>query len=768
MRNSLIRAFTIPTIAACAVAAAIAQEDEEIFELSPFTVKSSDDQKYVPKQTRTGTIIAVDRDKIPFTTSVVTENMIDDMRLDNVADFSEQTVGVSRDNNPDITDENEGLEVGYRIRGFANQPLYNGFQTGGLRHSTDSIGRVEISKGANSVLYGQSPAGGVVNFIPKAPKSTDHARVTVGLGSNDSERLIFDTGGPVQTETVGKSLSYRFGGGYNAFGREQIFFSAETQNLYGAVNWQLNDKVLLELTGEFTDFRNTPSRTAAFVSRGSGPDRVVDPFNRDRNDRNFTYNGPHSTNDRDTWLSTAYLTAELTESLTLRLGTFYGTQDSESMTLGSTYGLSGGTTANARYQRETRDYTKFAQKVDILHQAYLGEWSVNTLVGFESHDSEQFRFRHRQDRDIAQTVVEIPFDRAPLESDFPQPPPITTFTELRNDERNNSEWTNARLTQFYTSGDGKSSIMWGLAQGDGETGFTNYINGQVTGTEGDDTTYTAGIAQTYFEGGSDSAINKATFFANYSTSFLIQEGNQQNPADFQGFATVAELENFIANLPANPMDPQTGKGLEIGTRLEMAEGKFGISLLYFDQTRENIRRSFFVRASDVAGVDDEDPLAQYQLASGEENSSGVEIEFDWRPNDSLTLTGGAQLSDGEVVSNTDAPEEVGFGLVRSPETMLNFWANYEAPEESALDGWTFGLGASYNSSTRIRPNINDRWRVSDDYTNARALIRYAFGTGDLEQQINLNIENLLDEEYTMEDNFLSEPRTYKLTYTVIF
>jgi iron complex outermembrane receptor protein len=147
----------------------------------------------------------MNRDAIPFVTSVVTEAMIEDMNLDNPVDISEQIAGVSRDNNPLIADEGGNSSLGFRVRGFVSQPLYNGFQTGGLSHSSDNIGRVEVSKGANSVLYGQSPAGGVINLVPKAPVFSEFGRVTIGAGSNDSSRFIAEYGGPVKP----KNLSHR-------------------------------------------------------------------------------------------------------------------------------------------------------------------------------------------------------------------------------------------------------------------------------------------------------------------------------------------------------------------------------------------------------------------------------------------------------------------------------------------------------------------------------------------------------------------------------
>ena len=744
-----------------------AQENsDDIVNLTPFIVSSSNDEIYSTQQSNTGTIFAIDRDSIPFVTSVVTEEMIEDMALDNPADLSEQMAGVSKDSNPLIADEGGQASLTFRVRGFTSEPLYNGFQTGGISHGTDNVGRVEVSKGANSVLYGQSPAGGVINLVPKAPQFTDHSRLTVGAGSNDSTRVIFEMGGPTASENTGKVSAYRFGGSHQEFEREQIFFHAQLQTFWGAHTWQFNENVTLELQTEILEFENTPSRTPAFVSTGSGPDRVVDPFNRLRNDRNFSYNGPHSFNERDTWLSTGFLTVNLSDSLTARAGIFFGEQERNSIVLGDMYGLGTNENANPRYTKSNVDRATFAQKIDLLHQIQFGSLRFDSLLGFENHEEDSTSLSLRQDRDAFPTPVLIPFSRKPVASDYPAPPPPQAFTDLRSDSDSRLDWTNIRFTQLISSGSDNWNLMWGLARGDGEAFTTDRRQNATSLSVGDDTTYTVGGTVRVFEDADSDSLNKVILFANTSTSFLVQSGNQQDPSIFDGFSTVEELTDFVNNIRPNPLDPQTGQGYEFGARFDFAQGKFGLNVLYFDQTRENIARSFFVRESRVAGSDSENLVGQFQLASGEENAKGVEIGFHWNPTPNLVVLGEAQITDGKVVSNIDAPQEEGFGLIRSPEDMYTFWTMYNAPDDSSLSGFSLGLGASYNSSTRIRPQINDRFRVSDDYTMARMLVRYTWKSDKLEQQLSLNVENLLDDEFTMEDNFLSEPRIYKLAYTV--
>jgi outer membrane receptor protein involved in Fe transport len=124
------------------------------------------------------------------------------------------------------------------------------------------------------------------------------------------------------------------------------------------------------------------------------------------------------------------------------------------------------------------------------------------------------------------------------------------------------------------------------------------------------------------------------------------------------------------------------------------------------------------------------------------------------------------LMNGKVIANPESPEEVGFGLVSSPETRLSLWAFYRAAAGSTLAGFSGGIGASYNSSSRIRPEVGDRFRVSDTYTLGRAMLRYRIPGKNYAHEVSLNVDNLLDQEYTDEGNWLSEPRTFKAAYTI--
>ena len=362
-------------------------EETPVIVLSPFEVTGTSDHIYNVTETSTGTIVAKPRDEIPFVTSVITSSIIEDLKLTNPSDFATQFVGVAK--GPGDQFLNDGAQLGsgtsFTVRGFSTEPLYNGFQTGPLNVFAEGVGRVEVTKGANSILYGQSSAGGTINFVPKeAMRSGSIGKLSFGASSNDGYRGTFETGGMV----AGQSESgFRIGGGYQEHTRQQQFYSNSQSGLYGAYRARLTESILLEVNAEANETKTHPARTAAFVSLGSGPNRVTAPNNRLRNDRNFNYHGPHSYREGQAGILSGYLTADLTHGFTLRLGALFANQDENANSIDGVYGLATGTTATGFYQHTFRESSVTGYKADLLHQGVFRNFEFDSILGFESHES---------------------------------------------------------------------------------------------------------------------------------------------------------------------------------------------------------------------------------------------------------------------------------------------------------------------------------------------------------------------------------------------
>jgi outer membrane receptor protein involved in Fe transport len=750
----------VQLLALASATVAIGAESETV-KLSPFEVREKTDSLYAATETNTGTLIAKPRDEIPFVTSVLKGAAIADLNLNNPSDFATQFAGVARGPGDQMLNDGAQLNAGtsFTIRGFSTAPLYNGFQTGPLNVSTESFERVEVTKGPNSILYGQSSAGGTVNFVPKAALLAEaKSRVSFGASTNDGYRATFESGGGLGEK---RGTGFVFGGGYDEFTRSQQFYANSQSFGYGAFRTNLTEQVSLDVNVQRSRMKTTPARTAAFVSVGAGPARVTDPNNRLRNNRNFNYHGPWSAREGNSFITSQYVTAKLSPQFTLRVGGLQARQTAHSNAIDGVYGLATGVTATGYYQDTAQTRSVTGYKADLLYQTEFNRFSVDSILGFESNRSSDRLEQSRTNPAVTPITITIPFARTPVPSDYPQPPARNLYTTLSANNRNELEWTNVRFTQFVTLPEKRGTVMWGLAQGQGDNVTTDYIAVGQSTAKGDDITYSVG--GTYVLG--SAAGGKWTAFANASTSFLIQAGNAQNPSDFTKFATVAALRAYVDTVKPNAISPQEGEGQELGLRYASSDGKFRVELLGFKQERSNIARDFFVRESNVAGQTNEQVIKTYQLAAGVEESKGFETSVDWNLSKSVSILASAMLSNGKVKSNVQAPEEVGFRLVNSPARMGNIWVRY-APDQGALRGFVFGLGGTYRNATRTFPTSPDRFRLSDEYTIARASVGYGFASGKTKSRISLDVENLLDDDYVAENGILSEPMISRIKYTL--
>ena len=72
-----------------------------------------------------------------------------------------------------------------------------------------ALERVEVLRGPASMLYGQTPAGGIINGISKLPQAIAYNEVSLEYGSYNHKALKVDSTGPLTTD--GKWL-YRITG----------------------------------------------------------------------------------------------------------------------------------------------------------------------------------------------------------------------------------------------------------------------------------------------------------------------------------------------------------------------------------------------------------------------------------------------------------------------------------------------------------------------------------------------------------------------------
>lgn len=206
-----------------------AQDDdnEDVFELSPFEVSTESDDRYYASNAISGSRLDVRIQDMPLTLEVLTSEFVEDTGSSDLRDslrysagivlqsqndaFQAGTDKIGNVNNPEGATSAKS-QSSFKIRGFVtNNTLRNGFRR---QHSTDTVNidRVEVLRGPSALLYGVGNFGGVVNYLTKTPTEFFQGEVEIGFGTDGWRRVTADVSGPLNANfgyriTAAKEIS---------------------------------------------------------------------------------------------------------------------------------------------------------------------------------------------------------------------------------------------------------------------------------------------------------------------------------------------------------------------------------------------------------------------------------------------------------------------------------------------------------------------------------------------------------------------------------
>jgi len=247
----------LPAILALAAPAA-AQDDT--LELPTLMVEalSAGESGLVPERTSLGAKIDTPVEFIPQSISIVTQESLEQRQPDTL----EQSIAYV----PGIVPSPWGQDsrfAEFLIRGF-DVGTYGVFRDGlgqkvigfsGFNIEPYTLQRVEVLRGPNGVLYGETNPGGIVNAITKRPTFEPLRDGFVSYGSFDTVQAGFDVGGPIGTD---ETLAFRLTGFYRD-GETNLENSQDDRALIApALTWQPNDATSVTVLANVQRDRNTP------------------------------------------------------------------------------------------------------------------------------------------------------------------------------------------------------------------------------------------------------------------------------------------------------------------------------------------------------------------------------------------------------------------------------------------------------------------------------------------------------------------------------
>ncbi|MBK1876048.1 TonB-dependent receptor plug domain-containing protein [Pelagicoccus mobilis] len=179
-----------------------ADEDEEIFELSPFTIDGSEDEGYRATSTLAGSRLRTDLKDVGSAISVVTKELLEDLgAVDNETLLSYTTStevggaesiftgtgnGTAINERGNFTSPNSNT----RVRGLARADNTRDYFLTDVSWDNYVVDRVDMQRGPNAILFGLGSPAGIVNATTHEATFTDSNKAELRFGSYGSARMM--------------------------------------------------------------------------------------------------------------------------------------------------------------------------------------------------------------------------------------------------------------------------------------------------------------------------------------------------------------------------------------------------------------------------------------------------------------------------------------------------------------------------------------------------------------------------------------------------
>lgn len=754
-------------------------DEEDVFELSPFEV-NAEEEGYKPTDSNSATRVTLELKEIPFSISIVSSELLSDTSArDSNAVFAGESSTSS--STPFI----QVQSTRPFIRGTTSSRFYvDGMFYNSLTSPDGATDRIEILKGPSGMLYGQAEPGGSINYVLKQARAKPVTKLETVVGSYDEFILGADWGGPLSKD---KKWRARVSGQIQQKNDDWIdYFKNKGHDLYGRLRYQYK----ADSYAQFTLFQNrrdlngipspNPHNPAYGTFNNVTANTVIQQRYVDKGLPNIlengligdSYNGYNPDSFADIVTNSAILDFNHRfEGLgVLRLvGSWNHMSRDGWRPAGSFNKVVYGDVAQSQavYDQFNGGEPIIEENGDILNldsgdlrysdtygwsvvanwlsEFYWNDIRYKVVLGadftFEQFTDERFRSSWHYEFNgltgVSRTIRE--FERyQPVIGNAFRPeeglkrisPPLETYTVGDGEFDNTVEGPGFYTFQFLELFKGRLVITAALRYDDYKLENESIRQDREPGDEGYKSVETNEGTYTTWSAGSVYNLNSTVgIFGSWATTFRPVVGvlRDRDGRQFQA-------------------KPTTGEGGDLGIRLSMFEDRLSLMASGFLVRRENLNQR-------VSEITDEGFIVNFDIQTGMEESTGLEVEVAGQVTDQFSLRlGWTHFLSSELKNNPEAPLLEGQELRRTPEHKIVFTPRYEFKlgKERSLT-----LGAQYVGvfdddifPSGARAPIEDRpyW---EGYQVVHAFGYYDFRLRDKYRvRIQVNVFNLFDEKYT--------------------
>ena len=665
---------------------------------------------YNPDYTRPNAVTATKTDtpimETPLNIQVIPKAVLDDQQAIKLDKAVKYVSGVTTGQGTG------GLSDQITIRGFFN---FNYFRNG-MRIDTDggadgtramaNVQSIEVLKGPAAMLYGQVEPGGMVNIVTKKPLDTPYYSLQQQFGSFDFYRTSIDATGPVADN---KDLLYRMNVSYENSGSFRELVDYEKVFVAPVLQWNISPQTQVMLEMEYRHENNDYDlHSRPLIIDGKRADGTwINPRLADiPRERNLMERNPNPVEDKFIGLNVSHKFNDdwiITEQLGIDL------LDRERTAM-----LPQGLRADQRTldrQLLTSDFFTRNNYYTMTNlTGHFDTWGLKhtLLIGGDYY---------RQDRNTVgySSTVKSPIDiYNPIHTGLPPTNPATRASQsFKNTTDFYGIYVQDQIKLPYNV-----HVLGGFRYQNVEQ--YDEIAKQIR-QKADDVTPQVGVLW--------QPIKWLSLYGNYVENFGATNG-------------VGQGGTFLP--------PQTAQQWEVGFKTSFFDDRLSSTIAYYNLTKQNIPTT-----------DPANPL--FSITTGEAQSRGVEMDIKGEILPGWNAIATYAYTETEVLKeNNPNLIQPGDRLRGIPDHTSTVWTTYDF-QQDYLRGFKVGAGVELYSSRKATFN----WQQFDfaGYGVVDLLASYTRNIAKSKVTLQLNVNNLLDKEYTHDGFILSSAPTNQVRAT---
>lgn len=637
----------------------------------------------------------------PLNIQVIPEQVLKDQQIIHLSDALKNVSGVTSGAELD-TPGFGGSRQTITVRGFASEVFFrNGFriQQGAAMREMANIENIEILKGSAAILYGLVEPGGMVNVTTKQPLAMPYYALQQQFGSYDLYRTTIDATGPL---TEDDTLLYRMNISYENSGSFREFVDNEKVFVAPVLKWNISDDTQATLELEYShgklglDSQFVPTFNKQFIkiprSRNYG-----EPAQATNDSIYVGFNWSHRFNDN--W--------------SIKYNFSMSQQETERTMMLPRRADGGQVPRLLRVNDSTID--SYSTSLDLTGHFETFGVKHTLLLGGDYYRDETF-YKGRVSPRGSFSYIDV---HNPVHPGNPYPLVIDP----------NRGFDSPTLTDQY-----------GL-----------YLQDQIELPY--NFHFTGGFRYQYIH-------QKANNFGEQSPTLTADEvtprvGLLWQPQSWlslysnytESFGAGAGLGHFFSNLvyPGTVIPPTTAQQWEVGTKVELFDGRLRATFAYYDLTKQNVATPDPVDHGD-GGF--------YSIVAGEVRSRGYELDIQGEILPGWNVIATYSNTDARVTKSEDLDTpygKEGSRFYNVPRNTASVWSTYDF-QQAALQGLKIGGGVVLRDNQLACCSLSK----IPGYATVDLLAAYSWKVGKTMVTAQLNVNNLLDKYYYSSAYFPAE------------